>query len=239
VAERTAQLVEANTNLQTFAYTAAHDLRAPLRAMRSFSSILLEECSPQLEGECATYLHRVVNAAGQMEHLLNDLLEYSKVSQADIMLAAVDLNTATADALKLEEAEIRLQEATVQVLPSMTQALGHPATVLLIPTNFISNALKFIRPPVKPMIRIYAEARGHYVRVTVEDNGIGVRPEDQAKLFGVFQRLHGKQQFPGTGLGLAIARKGAERMGGRVGVESAPREGSRFWLELPAAETTA
>jgi signal transduction histidine kinase len=106
--------------------------------------------------------------------------------------------------------------------------------VVLLINNLVSNALKFIAPGVQPQIRLSAEASGDWARLSVQDNGIGIGKADQEKIFAAFQRLHGKQAYPGTGLGLAIVRKGAERMGGRVGVESEPGKGSRFWVELKA-----
>jgi signal transduction histidine kinase len=99
-------------------------------------------------------------------------------------------------------------------------------------TNLISNGLKFVAQDTKPRLRIWAEDRDNATRVWVEDNGIGIRADHQKRLFGVFQRLHSGELFPGTGIGLAIVRKGAERMGGRVGLESTPGQGSRFWIEL-------
>jgi signal transduction histidine kinase len=99
----------------------------------------------------------------------------------------------------------------------------------------LGNALKFVPPNVSPHVRIHAESDG-LVRLWVEDNGIGIKPEYHHRIFRVFERLHTANQYPGTGIGLAIVQKGVERMGGRVGVESAPGGGSRFWIELPTAE---
>jgi len=234
VAERTAQLVEANANLQTFVYSAAHDLRSPLRAIRSFSGIALQQCGPQLASDGKLYLQRVCQCADQMDRLLNDLLEYSRLSQAEMKLEEIDLGKAVGDALGLLESEIRAKNAEVLVGESMGSVIGHPATVVLIVTNFVSNALKFMPLEVQPRIRILAEKSAGCVQLSVEDNGIGIAEGDLPKMFGAFQRLHGKQAYPGTGLGLAIVRKGAERMGGRVGVESEVGRGSRFWVELQA-----
>ncbi|HEY5915088.1 MAG TPA: ATP-binding protein [Verrucomicrobiae bacterium] len=278
VEERTAQLREANTNLQTFAYTAAHDLRAPLRAIRSFSAILLEDYGAHLGDDARSLLRRVTEASDQMKQLLDDLLEYSKVSAQEIKLEPVSLKTAVAEALKLLEEDIRTRRATIAVTDPLPSVIGHQATVVLLIQNLLANALKFVAPDLPPRIRIWAEpVRGtashvqsqrpapaepaapegqsppsfgadRYetaltdprpptprVRLWIEDNGIGIPAEDVGKIFAVFQRLHSKQAFAGTGLGLAICRKGAERMGGRVGVESDPGKGSRFWVELPLA----
>jgi PAS domain S-box-containing protein len=235
VAERTVQLVEANTNLQTFAYTAAHDLRSPLRSIKAFTGFALEEYGAALGDTGRSYLQRVAQSADQMERLLTDLLEYSKLSQTELKLEPVALNQAVNEALAMLEADILALRAEIQVEGNLPAVRGHPATVVLILTNFISNALKFTARGVPPQIRIRAEQTSTFVRVWVSDNGIGITPEQLHRLFQVFQRLHSKQTYPGTGLGLAIVRKGAERMGGRVGVESDYGRGSRFWIELPSA----
>jgi len=110
--------------------------------------------------------------------------------------------------------------------------IGHAATIVMLINNF-SNALKFMKPGEQPKIRISAQDREPRVRLFVQDNGIGIEPKDLGKIFEVFQRLQPKSAYPGTGLGLAIVRKGAERMGGSVGADSVPGQGSSFWIELP------
>jgi PAS domain S-box-containing protein len=255
VAERTAQLREVNENLQTFSYTAAHDLRSPLRSIRSFSALVLEDFGPQLEAEAKSYLERVVQSADQMERLLNDLLEYSRITQAPILLEAVSLQSAVRDALSFLNAEIESKHAVVTVTEPLPRVSGHQATIVLLIQNLVSNSLKFTANGVQPRIQIRAEwnpvtppdapihtqprspqashPENGFVRLLVEDNGIGIESKDLPRLFAAFQRLHGGKAYPGTGLGLAIVRKGAERMGGRVGVESRPGAGSSFWIELP------
>jgi signal transduction histidine kinase len=98
--------------------------------------------------------------------------------------------------------------------------------------NLLSNAVKFVAPGVQPQIKVWAQEQDNWVRLWVEDNGIGIEPKYQEQIFGVFERLHGRETYPGTGIGLAIVRKGAERLGGQAGVESVPTQGSRFWVEL-------
>ena len=235
VAERTAQLAEANANLQAFAYTAAHDLRSPLRYIRSFSSMVVEDCGAKLGPDGQSLLERVVASAEQMDRLLSDLLEYSKMSQAELKLEPLNLLRAVNEALALLDGEIRGKNALVRVTEPLPEVLGHLATVVLLINNLVSNALKFTPPGVQPEIRIGAEAAAGYIRLWVQDNGIGIAPEHLEKVFGAFQRLHGKNAYPGTGLGLTIVREGAERMGGRAGVESEPGKGSRFWIELKTA----
>lgn len=288
VRERTAQLVEANNNLQTFAHTAAHDLRSPLRAIKGFSAIALEEFSDPLGPEGRSYLNQVTTAASRMDRLLIDLLEFSKLSAAELKLESFSLSQAIREALALQETDLRAKNAEVVVTDPMPQVMGHPATVTLIIVNFISNALKFMTSSVQPHLRIWSEtvpgktcspavasaipsrsgerqvdqstltatAATHqatgdapreptnlsstsFVRLYVEDNGIGIPQDQLGKLFKPFQRLHAEEAYAGTGLGLAITRKGAERMNGRVGVKSDLGKGSCFWLELPVPAALA
>jgi signal transduction histidine kinase len=114
--------------------------------------------------------------------------------------------------------------------------MGHRSTLVQIAVNLLSNATKFVAPGVKPQIRVWTQHKGNWIRLWVEDNGIGIAPQYQQQIFGVFERLHGRDTYPGTGIGLAIVRKGAERLGGRAGVESVLGQGSRFWVEFEGAK---
>jgi PAS domain S-box-containing protein len=232
VSERTAQLVEANASLQAFAYTAAHDLRSPLRSIRNFSLIVKEDCASNLGSEGQSLLDRVVGSAEQMDRLLNDLLEYSKMKQADLSLGPVNLGKAVGEALAMLDVDIKAKNAAIDVAEPLPEAIGHHATVVLLINNIVSNAIKFMPPDARPEIRIWAETAPLHVRLFVQDNGIGIAPEHLEKIFAPFERLHSKTVFAGTGLGLAIVRQGAQRMGGQVGVQSAPGKGSTFWIEL-------
>jgi PAS domain S-box-containing protein len=235
VNERTAQLQETNAELDSFAYSVAHDLRAPLRAMEGFSQALLEDYAQVLDAEGQEYTRRVVAAAQQMDTLIWDLLEYSRLSRADLTVQAQDLKRLAQEASSQLEEEIHRRQAQVQVIEPLGQVMAHHATLMQVLVNLLGNAIKFIPPGVVPRVRVWAEPRNGRVRLWVEDNGIGIAPEHQGRIFRIFERLHGEESYPGTGIGLAIVRKGLERMGGEVGVESALGQGSKFWLELPAA----
>jgi signal transduction histidine kinase len=150
-------------------------------------------------------------------------------------LDQVPLQQAVEDALSLLEGDIAGKKAEIAVRELGQSVIAHRATLVLIITNFIANALKFVAATTPPRIVIDSEAHGSLVRLVVEDNGIGIEPDEINKLFCVFQRLRGSQEYAGNGLGLAIVHKGAERMGGSVGVNSKPGKGSRFWVELRAA----
>ena len=227
VAERTAQL-------DAFAYSVSHDLRAPLRAMRGFSQALLEDYGPLLPDELSRlYLQRISQAAERMDHLIEDLLAYSRIGRGDIRLERLSLN-AILD-IVLKDMGPELQRTRVDVDPALPPVVAHEVTLVQVLKNLISNAVKFVSPGVAARVRVRAEAKGDRVRVWVEDNGIGIAPEHQERIFRVFERLHPAELYPGTGVGLAIVKKGVERMGGSVGVESAAGRGSRFWLDLQAA----
>lgn len=231
VQERTAQLVEANANLQTFAYSAAHDFRSPLRSIRSFAEIILEE-SAQLSPMAQTCLEKLIGSTEQLSALLKDLLEYNRLSRNQFTLETVHLDVAVEQALGLIQDEIRVRNAEVSVQSPLPVVRGNLATVVLVITNLVSNALKFTSRGVQPKVRLWAEPSAEFIQLSVRDNGIGICQEDQQKLFEPFKRLNSKTDYPGTGLGLAIVRRAVERMGGSVGVESEPGKGSRFWLEL-------
>ncbi|MBI2780013.1 MAG: PAS domain S-box protein [Gammaproteobacteria bacterium] len=239
VAERTAELSNANSELEAFSYSVAHDLRAPLRAMQGFSQALLEDYGSQLDAVGQDYARRVTAAARRMDELIKDLLAYSHVSRAAFPLTAVDLEGVMAGVLAHLEAEIRERQARVIVVTSLPPVIGHYATLQQVMTNLLGNAIKFVPAGIEPQVKVWAEERGEWVRVWVEDNGIGIAPESQARIFRVFERLHGIEHYPGTGIGLAIVHKGIERMGGCAGVESVLDKGSRFWVELRGASSSS
>jgi signal transduction histidine kinase len=229
VRERTAEL-------EAFAYTVAHDLRAPLRTMHGLSDILLEDAGSRLtEGE-RDHLRSIARAASRMDALIQDLLAYSQLGWAEVPLDVVDLGPLVQEALQSLGPYLRAHGAEIHVDPGMPLVAAHRTTLILAIENLISNAAKFVAPGVTPKIRVDAVVRARWVRLVVEDNGIGIAPQYQGKIFGVFERLHTTDVYPGTGIGLAIVRRAIERMGGRVGVESQEGKGSRFWCELPLAE---
>ena len=234
VSLRTAELRLSNAQLETFVYSIAHDLRAPLRAMQGFSQLLVAEHTETLNQQGRDYANFINTAAQTMDHLLADLLEFSHISQQKIELVPVALETAVENALAGCETEIRDSKARVENIPPWPAVLAHAATLRQVLVNLISNAVKFVASG-PPTVRLRAEKRPDgIVRLWVEDNGIGIPVEFQERIFNVFQRLH-TTECAGTGIGLAIVQKGMERMGGTVGVVSAPGKGSKFWIELPQA----
>jgi PAS domain S-box-containing protein len=232
VAERTADLADRNAELDSFAYSVSHDLRAPLRAMQGFAQALEEDYGPQLDDVAVDYTRRVTAAARHMDRLIQDLLEYSRLSRSELRVQPVDVRSALDEALESQVSELEERRAQVHVQGASKKVFGHPVTLVQVLSNLIGNAVKFVEPGTVPEVTILVEDRGSWVRIAVRDNGIGIAPEHQERIFRMLERLHGQESYPGTGIGLAIVRKGVSRMKGRTGVESVPGSGSTFWIEL-------
>jgi len=201
--------------------------------MEGFAEALLEDYSEKLNSEGRDYARAIAQAAKKMDNLVCDLLAYSRIGRQEIHLQPVDLEALVEEVLANLSAEINDRQATVEVQEHLPAVQAHYATLAQVVANLVSNALKFVEPPKIPKVRIWAEEDGQRVRLWVEDNGIGIAPEYHERIFHVFERLHGADKYPGTGIGLAIVRRGAERMAGKVGLESKPWHGSRFFVELP------
>jgi PAS domain S-box-containing protein len=235
VHERTADLQGANARLEAFAFSVAHDLRAPLRGMHGLALALLEDYGDRLDAVGRDYAERIVTEATSMDTLIQDLLAYGRLSDVELPLTRVDLREVLDASLHVLREEVSERAAIVDIDSRLPLVTGNRSVLVQVFTNLLSNALKF--GGSRPQVRVWAEPRGRdMTHVWVEDQGIGIAREHQERIFGVFERLHGAEAYPGTGIGLAIVRKGVERLGGRVGVESEPGRGSRFWVELPAVE---
>jgi PAS domain S-box-containing protein len=233
--QRLNALTAINNELEAFNYSIAHDLRTPLRSMSGFAKALLEDESANLSSLGLEYATRIARSANYMDTLLLDMLAYSRLAGAEIVPELFALDEPVSELLGLVEKEIRDSKVSVQISSPLGCVFAHLPTLKQIVTNLISNSIKFVAPDRVPQIKIYTTQEGGYVRLWIQDNGIGIASEHHEKIFGLFQRLHDNQTYPGTGIGLALVRKGAERMGGRVGVESTVGQGSRFWVELPAS----
>jgi signal transduction histidine kinase/ActR/RegA family two-component response regulator len=227
------QLQQANEELERFAYSVSHDLRAPLRTMQGFAHALIQNFGDRLPGEARDYAQRIIASGQQSEVLIRDLLAYSRLSFQELELQPLDLSQVVNAALDQLEADIREAGAQVVVEGALPTVLGQSTTLVQVLANLIGNAIKFVPLGRSPEIRIRTEEGPQAVRLWVEDNGVGVPPGQEGRIFRVFERLTEGSARPGTGIGLAIVRRGMERMGGRAGVAPNPAgEGSAFWVDL-------
>ena len=235
VKDRTAELVLANRELEAFAYSVSHDLRAPLRAVSSFSQILATRHAGSLDDEGRHYLDNIVMSTGHMEQLIEDLLRYSRLGRRAVRAEPVALEPLVARLRRTFEPQLADPDARLQADDLAATPLGDPLLVEQVLLNLVSNALTYRRDGISPRVAISSTQVDGQVTLSVEDNGIGIDAEHQAQIFDVFTRLHSDEEYPGTGIGLAIVRKAAHMMGGEVGVVSTPGSGSRFIVHLPAA----
>lgn len=238
VRQRTAQLEAANEELEAFTYTVSHDLRAPLRAMQGFAQALLEDYADQLDDLGAEYAQRIVRAAASMDGLILDLLSYSRLSRTEISKQPLRLEKVLAEALQDLSCLVKETNATICPPPVSSTAeplpkiYGNHHIVMQILTNLLTNSIKFVAADVAPVINIRYQDSGDHIRLWITDNGLGIASKHQRRIFDVFQRLHGIESYPGTGIGLAIVKRGAQQLGGAVGVESSEGKGSQFWVDF-------
>lgn len=236
VEARTQALAEVNRELDAFAYSVSHDLRAPLRAMQGYAEALIEDFGDDLPHEGRQYTKRIAAAAVRMEDLIADILAYSRLAKDEVSVRPESLEAVLAQVLDELEPMLTNAAAIVRVERPLPEVRVNRSVLRQVLHNLLANAAKFVTLGEAPMISIHTEDRGGHVRLWVADNGIGIAPEHQKRIFDPFQRLHGIETYPGTGIGLAIVRRAVTRMGGACGVESQLGRGSRFWIELQSVE---
>jgi signal transduction histidine kinase len=234
ISEQAAQLQAAQREIDVLCHAIAHDLRSPLRTIASGAQILLEE-SGRLGDEAREWTGRIAAAANRMDTLVLGLLDYAGLTEPEAKLQMVDPGAVVRDVLARMAPAIAQARAKVVVDGPLPPVRAHVRSLDQAIATLLSNALKFAREGVAPKVRIRSERRGRSVRLWVDDNGIGIPPEHQHRLFGVFERLQRRERFGGAGIGLAVAKRLVERMGGAVGVKSEPGRGSSFFLDLTGA----
>ena len=229
---KTQKLVETIGELESFSYSISHDLRAPLRAMMGFASILRADYGSQLDAEANHYLERISSASHRMDELIKDVLSYSQVSRSELVLQRIEPERLISDIVSTYP-HLAPQKLTITVASVLPTVLANESAFTQCIANLLGNAAKFVASGVKPRVDISAETEGGFVRLIFRDNGIGIAPENLTSVFEIFKRA--TLDHEGTGIGLSIVKKAVERMGGNVGVESKLGEGSVFWLSLRAA----
>ena len=237
-----ARLQESNRELQDFAYVSSHDLQEPLRKIQAFGDRLKRTSNDVLSDKSKDYLDRMLNAAERAQTLINDLLSFSRVTTKAKPFDEVDLAKVLAGVLSDLEIRIEQTNATVEVDP-LPVIRADALQMRQILQNLISNALKFQQTGIPPVVqvrsRLYTHASKDYCELRVIDNGIGFEQKYADRIFGIFERLHGRKEYQGSGIGLAICRKIAERHGGSLTAQSEPGQGATFVLTLPVEGSPA
>jgi len=228
------ELARSNEELQQFAYVASHDLQEPLRMVASYTQLLGRRYKGRLDADADEFIRYAVDGVNRMQRLIQDLLAYSRVGTRGRQLKPCDAERALERATANLDAAIQETRATVLKKGPLPPVLADETQLAQVFQNLIGNALKF-HGDAPPHVEVTGEPRGAEVRFAVKDRGIGIDPQYFDRIFIIFQRLHGKEEYPGTGIGLAICKKIVERHGGRIGLESQQGQGTTFWFTLPAA----
>jgi signal transduction histidine kinase len=238
---RAAELARSNADLEQFAYVASHDLQEPLRKVASFCQLLEQRYAGQLDDRADQYIAFAVDGAKRMQLLINDLLTFSRVGRTSEAFDAVDLAATVARSWAgLETRAVQTgARLELDLDPESQQVLGDPSLLEMLLSNLFGNSLKYCRDDVAPLVRVTTKTDGSMVRVDVADNGIGIPEEYAEKVFVIFQRLHGRDEYEGTGIGLALAKKVVEFHGGTIGLVPSPLGGTCVTFTLPSEESPA
>jgi PAS domain S-box-containing protein len=234
IAERTSQLLNSNNELEAFTYSVSHDLRAPLRAINGFSSILTKEYSDCLDNEAKRLLNIICDNVKKMDRLITDLLAFSRLSRSEINLLRPSMNSIVKAAFESNSTDEDRKKIRF-ILQDLPNVPCDPSLMGQVWGNLISNAIKFTSPMIERIIEISGKREGTMVVYEIKDNGVGFNPTYKDKLFEVFQRLHKMDEFEGSGVGLAIVKRIINRHGGVVSAEGKEGKGSTFTISLPGS----
>ena len=233
VQERTQELDAKARELETFAYSVSHDLKAPLRGIDGYSRLLQQDYASFLDDEGRLFLGHIREAVGRMNQLIEDLLAYARLEQRTLTAQPVDVAAVVRLVLKERQEEIDQRQVRISLDLSCGWVQAETEGLVQALRNLIDNALKFTHDIALPEIEIGCKTTSQNDLLWVKDNGIGFDMQYQDRIFEIFQRLHRSEDYPGTGIGLAIVRKVADRLGGRTWAFSSPGSGTTFYLELP------
>ena len=236
VAERTAELQRSNEELQQFAYVVSHDLQEPLRVVASYVQQLAERYQDKLEAEANELISYALDGAKRMQQLIVDLLAYSRIETTGQEFAPTDCEGMLQRVLS--DLRVAIEESGAEVTHDpLPQVMADNVQLGQVLQNLLGNAIKF-RSQEPPRIHVSARQEGQQWVFSVRDNGIGINPRYAERIFGIFERLHPRTEYPGTGIGLAICKKIVERHGGQIWVESEPGKGAAFFFTLPIKGST-
>jgi PAS domain S-box-containing protein len=231
LARRTEELANSNQELEQFAYVASHDLQEPLRMVASYTQLLARRYKDKLDQDANEFIHFAVDGATRMQALIIDLLTMSRVGTHGKQLAPCE--SAVALERALSNLRLAIDESGAMVthdaMPKLTADISQLTQLF---QNLIGNAIKF-RGDTSPTVHVGAEKKSDEWLFSVRDNGIGIAPDFFDRIFVIFQRLHGKHEYPGTGIGLSVCKKIVERHGGKIWIESEPGKGTIFYFTLP------
>jgi PAS domain S-box-containing protein len=232
VAQRTGELRETIGELEGFSYSVSHDMRAPLRAMQSYASFLVDEYAGKLDEQGVDYLQQIMRSAVRLDRLIQDVLSYTRILHSKLPMRCVDLDRLVRDIVETFPNGQPIKPE-IHIEGRLPKVMGNEALLAQCVSNLLSNGAKFIAAGITPQLKISAEAGGDdSVRVWFEDNGIGIAAENHDRIFRLFERIHPVTEYEGTGIGLTIVRKAIDRMNAQVGFESELGQGSRFWMQL-------
>lgn len=230
------RLQERSHELEQLSYSIIHDMRAPLRAMRSFGQMLDEDAAHLLDETARDYIRRIIESAQRMDQLITDVFNFTALMREGLPLRRLNPRRLLMGIIE-SYPNFDPEHAEIHVADSFPDLLANRAGLTQCFSNLLNNAVKFAKPGKKPVVRVWSEQRDEMIRLWFEDEGIGIAPRHQERIFEMFQKLD--TESLGTGIGLALIRKAVEKMEGHVGVESEPGHGSRFWIDLRAAEVPA
>lgn len=230
---RTAALNTKSRELETFAYSVAHDLKAPLRGIDGYSRLLLEDYTDSLDGEGRAFLQTIHDSTDEMNRLIDDLLAYSRVERRELKTDRIELAPIIISLVEEKKRETSARPIDFVIDVNGSTVLADASGLSQAVRNYIDNAIKFTRTVADPHIEVGSTEGAESCLLWVRDNGIGFDMKYHDRIFDIFQRLNITEEYPGTGIGLAIVRKAMERMGGRAWAKSEPGRGATFYLEIP------
>jgi len=234
--KKRAQLEHSNQDLEQFAFIASHDLQEPLRMISGFVQLIQRRCADQLDERATGYFAHVVDGAARMSQLIDGLLQYSRIKSKSVEPAPVDCSHVFAQVVRNLQLAIQEADAQLELIGALPVVKGVESQIAQVFQNLFSNAIKFRREGVAPVITVSSEQCGGEVVIRFEDNGIGVDPKYSDRIFGMFQRLHARKAYEGNGIGLALVKRIMNQHGGDIRLESASGCGSCFALTFPAWE---